>query len=162
MTATLRTPGPALAAALALLAGRKTLPPTTAAAVRELRLGSSMLNGFLGRKVLPNSLALLPRPPAPGWAHRAADARIHNAKCALRGSSRWRLTEQDNELKPPGAAGTFACAPDLDTPRTGRATPEPCMNSLALTSLFFAKKTSARRQRRRPGSDAHTGASSCP
>ena len=41
-------------------------PPTTVAEVGEFRAGSGYVNGYLGRKSLPNSLALLPPPPAEG------------------------------------------------------------------------------------------------
>ena len=51
-------------AAATLLAGCQTAPPTSPAVVGEYRAGSGYLNGYLDRKALPDSLALLPPPPA--------------------------------------------------------------------------------------------------
>jgi hypothetical protein len=65
----LTTPTPAifsLALAAALLAGCQTPPPTSPEEVGEYRKGSGYLNGYMNRKQLPDSLALLPPPPAAG------------------------------------------------------------------------------------------------
>jgi len=60
-----------LLASSALLAACQTAPqqptpPTSPEVVGEFRKGSGYLNGYLDRKVLPDSLALLPPPPAEG------------------------------------------------------------------------------------------------
>ena len=68
---------PLLSASLlaALLAGCAGGPPQTAVPadkdVPEIRPG--MMAGYLDRKLLPDSRALLPPPPAPGSAAQAAD-----------------------------------------------------------------------------------------
>jgi len=134
MTASLRAAGLVLAATLGVLAGCQTPPPTTAAEVGEVRPGSGILNGYLDRKLLPDSLALLPRPPAPGSAQAAADLEIHRATRALRGSPRWQLAARDNELKFPAAAESFSCALDLDI--SEQATPH--LNMLLRRTLVDA------------------------
>ena len=49
-------------------AAAPTLPSTDPAKIPELRAGSGYLIGYLPRKDLPNSLQLLPAPPASGSA----------------------------------------------------------------------------------------------
>ncbi len=86
-------------------------PPTSIEAVGELRPGYA--RGYLDRKALPDSLALLPGPPAEGSAQQAADLAAHRAYRALRGTPRWQLAADDANLKFPKAAETFSCALDL-------------------------------------------------
>ena len=77
----LTTPFTALSAPLllALLSACQTappaapVPPTSPEVVGELRAGSGYLKGYLDRKQLPNSLALLPKPPADGSPQQLAD-----------------------------------------------------------------------------------------
>lgn len=85
----------------------------------EMRPG--MLAGYLPRAALPNSLALLPQPPAAGSALHAADEAAYAATLALKGSERWAMAQRDNTLAFPAAADTFACA--LDVPVSTEATP---------------------------------------
>ena len=66
--------------------------------------------GYLADAALPDSLALLPPPPAEGSAALAADRESNQAKRALQGSKRWRLAGMDANLSFPWAAGDFACA----------------------------------------------------
>ena len=82
---------PALATlTLVALSGCQTAPPARPApptdpdVVGESRTGSGYLKGYLDRKQLPDSLALLPRPPAEGSAEAAADLAVHRATRALR------------------------------------------------------------------------------
>lgn len=119
-----------------LLIGCQTTPapPISAAAVGEVRTGSGLLNGYLDRKVLPDSLALLPRPPAAGSAQSVADLETYKATRALRDTPRWALAVQDNELKFPAAAETFSCA--LDMPISEQATPH--LNMLLRRTLVDA------------------------
>ena len=63
----------------ALLVGCQSAPPlpsTSPEVVGEFRAGSGYLRGYLDRKTLPNSLALLPKPPAEGSAEQAADLAV--------------------------------------------------------------------------------------
>ncbi len=77
--------------------------------------------GYLAEKALPNSLAILPAPPAQGSAAQALDDEVARKTFALRGSPGWALAAEDDDLRFPHAAGTFSCA--LDAPITEESTP---------------------------------------
>lgn len=77
-------------------------------AVPEIAPG--ILAGYLPIDSLPNSLALLPPPPAKGSAGLALDQEVSREALALRGTPRWTMATADAELRFPLAAGTFACA----------------------------------------------------
>ena len=89
------------------------------AAVPEIRPG--ILAGYLDAETLPNSLALLPPPPAEGSAALALDEEVSLKSLALRGTPRWKLAAEDANLMFPEAAGTFSCA--LGIPITKQETP---------------------------------------
>jgi acid phosphatase (class A) len=89
------------------------------AAVPEFAPG--FLVGYLPRESLPNSLALLPPPPAAGSAALAYDEEINRKALTLRGTPRWTLANEDANLMFPRAAGTFSCA--LNAPITEQDTP---------------------------------------
>lgn len=77
--------------------------------------------GYLAAADLPNSLSLIPPPPAPGSAAQARDDESAKAAVALSGGPRWLQATQDADLTFPAAAETFACAVDVrisetDTP----------------------------------------------
>jgi acid phosphatase (class A) len=80
-----------------------------------------LLEGYLSNKELPNSLALLPPPPAPGSAALAQDEEISRRSLALRDTPRWSLAVSDADLRFPHAAGIFSCA--LNVPITEEDTP---------------------------------------
>jgi len=109
----------ALAGLSLVLAGCASAPPkpllpsTVPAEIAEIRPGSGILIGYLPRGELPDSLALLPPPPAEGSAALAADQAAFQATQSLRASARWQLAARDNELQFPRAAETFSCALDL-------------------------------------------------
>lgn len=88
------------------------------APVPELRPGVPA--GYLGRS-LPDSLALLPPPPAKGSAAFAQDQAIHRAAQQLRSSPRYALAATDSDLRFPQVANTFSCA--LGVPVSQQATP---------------------------------------
>jgi len=77
--------------------------------------------GYLAREVLPNSLALLPPPPAPGSEAMARDEEARDSVQAYRGTPRWTLAASDADLGFPHAAGTFSCAAGI--PISREATP---------------------------------------
>jgi len=105
---------------LLLIAGCAALQQqSTPAAVPEIRPG--LLAGYLQPEALPNSLALLPPPPASGSAALALDEEVSTKALALRGTPRWELAAEDAVLKFPEAAGTFSCA--LGAPVTEQDTP---------------------------------------
>lgn len=133
------TPWSALAAALCLGACQSTVvkttePPTLPEAVGEYRKGSGYLHGYIDRQALPDSLALVPPPPAANSARQAADLQQHQQTRALRNTPRWTLATQDVNLKFPEAAKTFSCA--LDMPISQEATPH--LNMLLRRSLVDA------------------------
>jgi acid phosphatase (class A) len=117
--------------------------------VGEFRAGSGYLKGYLDRKHLPDSLALLPVPPRDGSAEAAADLAIHRATRALRDTPRWALAAADDNLKFPKAAEVFSCA--LAMPISQAATPH--LNMLLRRTLLdaglstYAAKDSYKRQR---------------
>ena len=79
------------------------------------------LAGYLAREALPNSLALLPPPPAAGSAAQAYDEEVSRKALALRGTPRWALANEDANIMFPPAAGTFSCA--SNAPITEQDTP---------------------------------------
>lgn len=127
----------ALAAALAILAGCQTAAPapsTNPDVVGEYRAGSGYLKGYLDRKQLPDSLALLPQPPAEGSAAQAADLAAYRSTRTLRDTPRWALAATDDNLKFPKVAELFSCA--LDMPISQEATPH--LNMLLRRTLVDA------------------------
>jgi len=73
-------------------------------------LGLGALQGYLGPKALPNSLELIPLPPAAGSAAFAHDEEVAKSTFALRGTPRFALAESDFDLKIPSLVNTFSCA----------------------------------------------------
>lgn len=110
----------AFIAFLAIIAGCASLEiPSKPAAVPEIRPG--ILSGYLPPKSLPNSVALLPPPPAAGSTAFVLDDEIYRKTRAARGTPRWALAVEDANLMFPQAAGTFSCA--LNAPITEEDTP---------------------------------------
>jgi acid phosphatase (class A) len=81
-----------------------------------------VLAGYLPKAALPDSLALLPPPPAVGSAAAALDQDVARANLALRDTPRWKLAGMDADLSFPWAAGDFSCA--LGAPVTEQDTPQ--------------------------------------
>ena len=119
----------ALVLAGLLLAGgcaspaRTTAPPTAPAAVGEFRPG--FLNGYLQAAELPDSLALLPAPPAAGSPAQATDDAESHELTRLLGTPRGALAVADADLSFPRATGVFSCA--LGVPISEQATPNLTM-----------------------------------
>ena len=109
-----------LAAGAVVAAGCATTevpaPPTS---LPEVRPG--YVAGYLQPGELPDSLALVPKPPAGGSAALAADEELYRATRSLRDTPRWSLAAKDAELRFPRAADVFSCT--LDMPISGSATP---------------------------------------
>jgi acid phosphatase (class A) len=66
--------------------------------------------GYLDPAERPDSVALLPPPPARGSAEFRSDEDTYRRLGALAGTARWRLAAADADLKFPHAANVFACA----------------------------------------------------
>ena len=126
-----------LAGLTSLLAGCQTpppAPPTSPEVVGEFRKGSGYLNGYLDRKQLPDSLALLPPPPAPGSAAQAADQDAYKSTRALLAGPRGALATKDANLKVPAAASTFECSLGIAISQEGT----PNLNMLLRRTLLDA------------------------
>jgi acid phosphatase (class A) len=118
LTRILRT-GVALGAFALMAACASVTTSDDLAEVPEIRPG--ILQGYLPVEAMPDSLALLPPPPAPGSAAKALDDAVSQASLKLQGSRRWALAAEDNNLMFPRAAETFSCA--LGAPITQADTP---------------------------------------
>lgn len=75
-----------------------------------------LLQGYLSKENLPNTLSLLPPEPAKGTAADKLDQKISQSSLSLRGTPRWELAKQDANLHFPAAAETFSCV--LNAPIT--------------------------------------------
>jgi acid phosphatase (class A) len=93
--------------------------PTDPAGLSQGRPGYVI--GYLAPEQLPDTLALLPAPPAGGSAALAADEDAYRVTRRLRDTPRWALAAKDADLTFPHAAATFSCA--LDLPISQEATP---------------------------------------
>lgn len=98
----------AVAQSPATAASAASPPSTSAEQVGEFRPG--LLRGYLDPKQLPNSLALLPPPPAKDTPAAAADDAAFRATRSLKGTARWTLAAQDASLAFPKTVAGFACA----------------------------------------------------
>lgn len=93
-----------------MLSACTTPPPTTLEQVGEVRPGTGLAKGYLARNELPDSLALVPPPPAEHSAALEDDREAYRALKALRAGPRGAQARKDAELKFPAAANHFACA----------------------------------------------------
>ncbi|MEN6489475.1 MAG: phosphatase PAP2 family protein [Smithella sp.] len=87
--------------------------------VQEVRPG--ILQGYLPPDKAPNSLTLLPAPPAKESAAFAADQEAFRTTRSLTNTARWKQAIKDANLHFPEAAETFSCA--LNAQVTKDATP---------------------------------------
>ncbi|BAN49537.1 phosphatase PAP2 family protein [Metapseudomonas resinovorans] len=87
--------------------------------VAEIRPG--FLAGYLEAQARPDSLLLVPPPPAPGTAEHALDLAVAERQQALRDTPRWQVAIADARLRFPEAAEAFSCA--LQAPIDEQRTP---------------------------------------
>jgi acid phosphatase (class A) len=113
----------ALLVASGCASSARVVAPTSAAEVGEFRHG--FLNGYLAPAELPDSLALLPAPPAAGSPAQAADDTAFRELTKFQGTPRGTLAVQDADLSFPKAAEVFSCA--LGVPISERDTPNLIM-----------------------------------
>jgi len=102
-------PGLAIALALAGCAASPSRPATAVEAAATTRA-----EGYLASDAVPDSLGLVPVPPAAGSAGFALDEQVSREARALRGSPRFVQATADAELGFPEGANQFSCAIDLD------------------------------------------------
>jgi len=95
--------------------------------------------GYLAREAVPDSLALLPPPPAAGSSAFGHDEEVHTSAAALRDTPRYRLAALDAELVFPRAADAFACT--LGVPIDEQHTPR--LYRLLQRTLLDAGRSSA-------------------
>ncbi|MFV2089619.1 MAG: phosphatase PAP2 family protein [Pseudomonadales bacterium] len=76
--------------------------------VPELRPG--ILQGYLELSEYPDSLRLLPPPPAPESLASTLDEKVSQQALTLHETPRFAMAREDNNLRFPEAAGTFSCA----------------------------------------------------
>ena len=144
--------GPMVFSALIAVGGcaapTRIVAPTSAQQVGEFKPG--LLNGYLSPEELPDSLALLPAPPAPGSAAQADDEAVFRELTKLQGTARGTLAVHDADLSFPNAAAVFACA--LGVPISAQETPN--LNMLLQRTLTDAvratSKAKEKYQRTRP------------
>src|SRR5208337_3548294 len=106
------------ALAMSLLAGCTTTNTANSSARTQLgtvpeihpELGLGMLQGYLASSNLPNSLLLIPPPPAPGSAAYALDVEVAQNTFAMRDTPRFALAASDYDLKLPHFINDFSCA----------------------------------------------------
>jgi acid phosphatase (class A) len=84
-------------------------------------IAPGLLEGYLAPEMLPNSLKLLPPPPAEDSAAFSLDEAASQQNLALRGTPRWKQAIKDANLMFPEAIESFASI--LDIPITEEKTP---------------------------------------
>lgn len=77
--------------------------------------------GYLTAECLPDSLTLIPAPPAAGSTAFKLDEETSRGTLPLRKTARWNLAVQDADLSFPAAAESFSCA--LDSRLSQQETP---------------------------------------
>ena len=102
----------ALTCSAALLSACASAPAPSVRAdeIGEIRAGSGLLKGYLAPGETPDSLALVPPPPAAGSPAYAADVSATQALTATAAGARGQQARKDAALHFPAAAGAFSCA----------------------------------------------------
>lgn len=147
----------ALALVLAACASAPADAPTAAAKVPEIRPGIPA--GYLAPDAVPDSLALVPAPPATGSAALAQDHAVMQAALALRGTPRFEQATRDADLDFPHAAGTFACALGVGIDAQRTPTTYRLLRRTLVDAAMATRTAKERYQRTRPF--AENGAPSC-
>lgn len=140
------------AVAFLLLAGscaRGPDAPVRASDVGELRPGTGILRGYLAADQLPDSLALLPPPPAAGSARLAADREAYEAALSATEPARWDEAAREATLAFPQSVSAFGALLGVEIGE--ETTPNLAMvlrRSLADAALAtYAAKDHYRRER---------------
>ena len=112
----------------------RVVAPTSPTEVGEVRAGTGYLKGYLAPAELPDSLALLPPPPAEGSPALAADTAAFRNLTKLQVTPRGAMAVSDANLHFPEAASVFSCA--LGVQISEQATPN--LNMLLRRTLTDA------------------------
>ena len=122
----------AIAATITLLGGPAAAEPVQHC---ESNIGSpdnlkalkhGLVEGYLPQTSLPNSLELLPAPPAGSSTAYTLDVETAEASFPLRGTPRWDLAARDANLNFPAAASIFPAPWEFPSPRRKRRVFTPC------------------------------------
>jgi len=100
--------GPVLA--LSLTACRTAPTPTSTASAGQHAAATGKAAGYLGKDAVPDSVRLVPPPPAAGSPGMMLDEAISRQALALRDTPRFAQATRDADLSFPAGAGQFACA----------------------------------------------------
>jgi acid phosphatase (class A) len=84
----------------------RPVPPVSEASIGMLRPGLPLLNGYLKPTDLPDSVAIVPAPPAAGSAAGAADQAAFEAAMAA-SAERFALAAADADLRFPNVVGSY-------------------------------------------------------
>jgi acid phosphatase (class A) len=79
------------------------------------------LPGYLAIGEIPDSLGLLPVPPAPGSPSFVLDEQVSKKTLTMRGTPAWELAARDADIAFPHVVSAFTCA--LSVPITEKDTP---------------------------------------
>ncbi len=105
-----------LAGLLAWFVGcRDVVPSATGGREGTSAAAAARSPGYLLPEERPDSVALMPPPPAPGTPEFAADEAIYRKLSALQGSARWQLAASDANLKFPERRQRVSRAPSAST-----------------------------------------------
>jgi acid phosphatase (class A) len=110
-----------IAALACMAAGCASVAPAPEPPTRLAEVRPGYVPGYLEPSQYPDSLALLPGPPAQGSAALAADEARYRATRLPADAPRWLQATKDAELHFPAAAAVFSCT--LDIPISEEATP---------------------------------------
>jgi acid phosphatase (class A) len=77
--------------------------------------------GYLAKGDVPDSLALIPAPPAPGSPAFILDEQVNKKALTMKGTSAWDLAERDADIAFPHVVTAFSCS--LNVPITEKDTP---------------------------------------
>ncbi len=104
--------------------------------------------GYLDSDTTPQTLRILPPPPAPGSGRDADDRAVFARTRALAGGGRWALATTDADLTP--RAGMFACALGVKLDATNAPRLDAMLHHMAPDARAVVDPPKDRFNRRRP------------
>lgn len=109
---------------------------------------TGFIAGYLPANLIPDSLSLLPLPPAAGSPAFAVDEEVARNSLALRGTPRWALAIKDANYRFPEAPAAFSCS--LNAPITQQDTPRLYVLLQRAASDASASTNAAKNYYKRP------------